>query len=415
MSDTHNLIIPEKEKINELYTSYIPLLKEILTNIEENLKSTIHLSSMPTYKSRIKSFNSYYKKILRQKPDQTEQTEKLVTLTDLIGIRVICAFLEDLSEVEQQVKSAYDIVEIERKGEDLNFKEFGYESIHILIKIPSDCLPTVNTDLPLPEDLVCEIQIRTILQDAWSEVEHELVYKAEFNPFDKPLRRKLASMNASLTLSDIIFQEIRDYQKKLQGELAFRSNNFYEKADKLSVEKLGYVPEIEPLEEAQYTKKTIDDLVLEALHAHNTGNLVQAIKIYTQIVKSQPSPNNIVMSVILKHRGMAYFAQNDYEKAYSDFVESVKYDPKSFKSYYYQGIVLSVQNKNQQAIECFTKSLELNNFQSHVYYRRALSYFNLKEYQLSLIDLDNAAKLGLNNDECSLLRSKLVSKFDMGM
>ncbi len=415
MSDTHNLIIPEKEKINKLYTSYIPLLKEILSNIEENLKATIHLSSMPTYKSRIKSFNSYYKKILRQKPDQTEQTEKLVTLTDLMGIRVICAFLEDLSEVEQQVKSAYDIVEIERKGEDLNFKEFGYESIHILIKIPSDCLPTVNTDLPLPEDLVCEIQIRTILQDAWSEVEHELVYKAEFNPFDKPLRRKLASMNASLTLSDIIFQEIRDYQKKLQGELAFRSNNFYEKADKLSVEKLGYVPEIEPLEEAQYTKKTIDDLVLEALHAHNTGNLVQAIKIYTQIVNCQPTPNNIVMSVILKHRGMAYFAQNDYEKAYSDFVQSVKYDPSSFKSYYYQGIVLGVQNKNQQAIECFTKSLELDKFQSHVYYRRALSYFNLKEYQLSLTDLDNAGKLGLDNDECRLLRSKLVAKFDMGM
>ena len=48
------------------------------------------------------------------------------------------------------------------------------------------------------------------------------IYKIEFNPFDIPLRRKLASLNAMLSLADITFQEIRDYQNKLQKELEDR-------------------------------------------------------------------------------------------------------------------------------------------------------------------------------------------------
>ena len=77
--------------------------------------------------------------------------------------------------------------------------------------------------------MVCEIQLCTILQDAWSEVEHELVYKTNFNPFDEPLKRKLAALNATLNLSDTLFQEIRDYQRLLQSELNKRRESFIEK------------------------------------------------------------------------------------------------------------------------------------------------------------------------------------------
>ncbi len=104
------------------------------------------------------------------------------------------------------------------------FKEFGYESIHILIEVPADILSRFQ----LAESLVCEIQVCTILQDAWAEVEHELVYKANFSPFDESLKRKLAALNATLTLSDTLFQEIRDYQRLLQSELKRRRETFIE-------------------------------------------------------------------------------------------------------------------------------------------------------------------------------------------
>ena len=54
------------------------------------------------------------------------------------------------------------------------------------------------------------------MQDAWAEVEHELVYKSDITLPNQSIRRKLASLNATLTLSDLIFQEIRDYQKEIR-------------------------------------------------------------------------------------------------------------------------------------------------------------------------------------------------------
>ncbi|MBQ5400107.1 MAG: tetratricopeptide repeat protein [Treponema sp.] len=408
-----NIKLPNKVEIKNLYESYFDTFGEILSKIEARLKKVIQIQSLPTYKSRIKSFKSYYKKILRQKPDEAAKPGTLATLTDMIGIRVICAFIEDLSVVQKILLDNFDVREVEKKGAEQSFREFGYESVHVLISIPEDCLPVEHVK-PLPENLVCEIQIRTILQDAWAEVEHELVYKSDFNPFDKPLRRKLASINASLSLADTIFQEIRDYQNKLQNELGSRRNTFYEKADELTDVVNGkntIAPS--PFAFASNRNDSIDDLVLQALHEHNQGNFDRAIEIYTRIVDSNPKPPDVVLGVIYKHRGMAYFAQSDYENALSDFRSSVENDPRGFRSLYYQGIVLSITGNDSEAVGCFDRSLEIDRFQSHVYYRRSLSYYNLGDYVKAMDDINSAINLGLDDEHVKALRLKIVKKFDM--
>lgn len=409
--------LPSKNNIKETYESYKPILSEIMLNIENKLKSSLNLSSNPTYKSRVKSFNSYYRKVLRLKGEEAEK-HSFVELTDMMGIRVICAFLEDLSEVESQIKEHFDVREVEYKGAQQSFREFGYESIHVLVAIPQDCMPK-KCELPLPKSLVCEIQIRTILQDAWAEVEHELIYKSEFSPFDMPLRRKLASMNASLSLADIIFQEIRDYQKKLQGEVEARRTSFYEKADELTLGTTGHsIENLEPKNIGRvspYVQGTIDDLILEAIQAHNHGELDKAIEIYTIIITSEPKPPAAVLAVIHKHRGMAYFAQNNYQSSLEDFQSSVMYDASGFRAYYYIGIVLSIMNKHKEAIEAFSESIRINEYQSHAHFRRAVSYFKIGEYENSLKDLTSAQSLGLNDSETENLHTKLMEKFGMKM
>ena len=408
--------IPARVSIKKTYESYIDILEEIMVAIRLKLINNLKLSSQPTYKSRIKSFNSYYKKVLRQHPEEAATSNSLVCLTDMMGIRIICTFLEDIEIVLAQIKEMFDIYEIEVKGAQQSFKEFGYESVHVLVKIPKDCVPeNLPEDKKLPDELVCEIQIRTILQDAWAEVEHELIYKTEFTPFDMPLRRKLASMNASLSLADIIFQEIRDYQKNLQSEMTMRRRSFYEKADELTINekserKNELFEKINP-----YVQGTIDELLLQAIKAHNAGDLDNAILIYTKIIESKPAPNNIVLSVIHKHRGMAYFSKNDYENALVDFRLSFEYDNKSFRSIYYEGIVYSIQKQYEKAVECFTKSLEINEYQSHTFYRRALAYYELQEYENSMNDTIAAQKLGLEEPGLEALHSKLIEKFDMNM
>ncbi len=412
-----NELTPNRHIIEENYKKYQNLFNSILENIESKLKSCIKLVSAPTYKARIKSFSSYYKKILRNKPKLAIHSKKLITLTDMIGIRVICPFLEDLQTVQKIIEKNFDVVEVEIKGAEQSFREFGYESVHVLVKIPKKCLPKDNF-LEIPDDLVCEIQIRTILQDAWAEVEHELVYKSEFNPFDKPLRRKLASINASLCLADMIFQEIRDYQNRLQQELGTRRNTFYEKADQLTEKDRTLFPaekENQNLYAASSSEnsESIDDLVLKALHEHNSENFEEAIEIYTKILNQKDKIGKTVASVIFKHRGMANFASNNYEDAIKDFNECINLDSKAFKAYYYLGIVYSVLNEHDKAIDCYNKSLELDAFQSHVYYRRALSLYYIGNYENSMKDIGNAENLGLADEDIKNLKANLLKKFGM--
>ena len=90
-------IILSKSEIRKKYESYSEYFNEIMGNIIQILHDKVKLMSQPTYKCRVKSFNSYYKKLLRLKQKEIAQSKSLVYLTDMMGIRMICAFLEDIN------------------------------------------------------------------------------------------------------------------------------------------------------------------------------------------------------------------------------------------------------------------------------------------------------------------------------
>lgn len=413
--NTKNLV--SKEQIRTNYEAYTEYFHEIMGKVIERLQKNVKLMTPPTYKSRVKSFNSYYRKVLRLKPEQIEEDRDLIYLTDMMGIRMVCAFLEDINIAVNQITQLFEIKEVEVKGAEKKFSEFGYESTHVLLKIPEEFIPELTGKFeglkPVSDELVCEIQIRTILQDAWAEVEHELIYKTEFNPFDIPLRRKLASINASLTLADITFQEIRDYQNKLNSELDKRRRSFYNMADNLLNEKMPEKKDISRV--TPFVQGTIDDMLLRAISAHNDGRLEEAVEIYTRIIEAVPDKTGNIPAVIHKHRGMAYFAMNKLEEAIQDFEDSINADPKAFRSYYYKGIVCSVMKKYEEAVDAYSHSLELNEFQCHTNLRRAMAYYELGEYEKAMNDLDVAIKFGMKPEEYKPLQDKLVKKFGMNM
>ncbi len=405
--------LPNREHLERQYAEYMPSFETLLERLDAHLKSCINVPSA-NFKGRVKGFNSYYRKLLRTMSADGANNDGFPVITDIIGVRIVCAFLQDLLQVEKNLQECFTVLEVERKGADRTFREFGYESTHILLAIPQD----LRKDLDLPKGLIFEIQVRTILQDAWAEVEHELVYKSEFSPFDLPLKRKLASINASLSLADIIFQEIRDYQNKLNRELDKRRGSFYHKADILS--DLNLATETEEKRDIQselgttsspYVPGTIDDMILDAIEAHNNGNLERASMIYTRIIEAKP--NDTVLSVIYKHRGMAYFAQSQYDKALEDFRKSAESKPDSFRAYYYIGIVLSMMGREEETVENFSKSLELNPYQAYVYFRRAQAYYHLGMYTDALTDLDKAVSLGYNKEDEKKLRLLIASKLDL--
>jgi putative GTP pyrophosphokinase len=370
---------------------------------------TASLSSRPTVKARAKDFTSFFKKYIRiLKTSPAESGPPLIT--DLMGIRIVCPFIEDISTVENLIKRNFQVVEVERKGH-YTFKEFGYESTHLLIKIPDDIIAKRGKT----DSDVAEIQIRTILQDAWAEVEHELVYKAEFTPFDAPMKRKLAAVNASLSLADIIFQEIRTYQRQLNGELGKRRESFFQKIEESTDGLLFSEDQIKKAESAPPSplpdSGSIDDLLLNALYAHNKNRFDEAITFYSRILEL--NPDDSIRSLIYKHRGMAYFAQSKYHEAIDDFGQALDLDDKSYKAAYYRGVVRSVLKEYSNAIDDFTLSLTVNPYQSFCLFRRGQAYFHIGDYPQALADCEASLAMEPENDTVSKFKDLLRDKLKM--
>ncbi len=392
------LKIPNRSEIEKKYRTKIPVNKKVLNMFQVLIKDELEQIGLhPTIKSRVKTFDSYYSKILRLLSKQVNKKE-VIEIYDVIGLRIVCPFLDDLQKVENHVKQKYDVVRIECKGSEHSFREFGYKSTHFLINVPKEMLVQCKTAGPL----LCEIQLLSILQDAWSEVEHELIYKTDFSPFDEPMKRKLAALNANLSLSDTLFQEIRDYQRKLQTELHKRRESFMDKVQKPAAISTLIIKQENNYSDSNAEKikgsndydlagKSVDDLLVDALAAHNAGELKKAIVIYSSIL-ARDFPEHI-KSIIHIHRGMAFFAESCYKHALKDFTVSLELSPDNHRAFYYRGLTHEVEQNHQCALEDFNACIEINPYQFEPFYCRAQLYVLMKDYTNALSDCEQALKI----------------------
>jgi putative GTP pyrophosphokinase len=379
-----------------------------LRDIERRLEKIFASRSCnPTIKIRTKSFPSYYRKYFFQLKSGIAKP----VINDLMGVRLVCPFIEDTVLTEKLVKEHFDVVEVERKGH-YTFKEFGYESTHLLIKIPPD-ISRVRGETGCD---VIEIQVRSILQDAWAEVEHEIFYKAEFNPVDTPMKRKLSALNASLSLADIVFQEIRDYQKKLSGRLGKRRETFYQKIEEATDALLFSDMSAQKTPQSSTSvidldNASIDDLLLNALTAHNENRFEDAITVYSRILELKPEER--ICSLIYKHRGMTYFAQSRYHEAIADFSEALAMDPGSYRVAYYRGVVYAVLQKYFEAIEDFSLSLKINPYQAFCLFRRGQAYFHVGDYPQALSDCEESLSMDPDKDAVKKFRALVQDKLKL--
>ncbi|WP_373400072.1 hypothetical protein V8V91_10910 [Algoriphagus halophilus] len=149
--------------------------------------------------------------------------ESLNDVTDLVGLRVVTTYEDEIPFIIKQFEEAF---EIDEKNTNTNAakseSEFGYASFHIVISNAK--IESFKSHEKRFADLKAEIQVRTILQHAWAEISHKIDYKAK----DKPgtvYRRKLFRVAALLELADQEFGTIREEIIKSQKELVPRKVN----------------------------------------------------------------------------------------------------------------------------------------------------------------------------------------------
>ena len=418
---------PVKNAFRLEYNKHAKVRRLVVGDLKKRVeKILVNLHSSPTVSERIKSFDSYYKKYLRFKGQG-----KTPQIMDIIGLRIISPFHEDIKKIEKLIDGHFEIVENEVKSHD-SFSEFAYESIHLLIKIPQDIIAKRGN----PGAEIAEIQIRTILQDAWAEVEHQLAYKANTSSFDEPMRHKLAAVNASLYLADIVFQELRSHQRRLTGELNKRRESIHLKIEremdepfferekppqksKPPVHDIAANPvSAEPVDPLVYDtgldlvssdNMSIDNLLVNALTAHNQERFDEAITLYTQILELHPDKN--ACAIVHNHRGMAYFACSRYSEAIDDFTRVLENDKNSYKAAYYRGVVRAINKQHAQAIDDYSLSLSIEPYQTFCLLRRGQAYYHIGDYPQALSDCEKSLALDPENEAAvnfiNMLREKL--------
>jgi ppGpp synthetase/RelA/SpoT-type nucleotidyltranferase len=191
------------EKKKTKYKRLVHLVSLILNSALD--KNNIKIHSMT---QRVKEYSSFLEKVERKR-----YKDPFSQCTDLAGCRIICLFLSQVEEIKKIIQQEFEVIEVTNKRTAKKYDQFGYLSLHMLVKIPKNRAKfTEFTDL---EELVCEIQIRTILQEAWAEIEHYLNYKSAKQEKNKELLRKIFSLAGMFEVADSTFEEIHENFSKL--------------------------------------------------------------------------------------------------------------------------------------------------------------------------------------------------------
>jgi len=162
-------VIQEFDTIMTYYRCAIMEAETKLKVLNEEFSVQYDRNPISTIKTRLKKLDSIKEKLDRDGyPFTVESMEK--NLNDIAGIRVICAFPDDVYLVADALLKQDDVILLSRKDYIANPKPNGYRSLHLIVTIPVFFANEKKL-------MKVEIQLRTISMDSWASLEHQLRYK----------------------------------------------------------------------------------------------------------------------------------------------------------------------------------------------------------------------------------------------
>lgn len=158
--------------------------------------------------ARTKSVDSFAMKANRRAPDGTPMySDPLVEITDQVGLRVITYLREDVDAVANLLAEEMRLLDDQDMGlQTARQGRWGYASRHLLFGIGGEQYPA-------------SIQVRTVLQHAWAEFEHDVRYKGSI-PAEhvSELDRRFTLAAGLLELADREFTEIRERLRQTMSD-----------------------------------------------------------------------------------------------------------------------------------------------------------------------------------------------------
>lgn len=241
LRDNHALVLPKADRMKDA------LLAE-LGHAVDSLGITLGVP----LEGRTKTWTSFEEKLARK----SLTIESASDLDDLIGIRIILLFRQDIQEVDKLIHNTLNVIRVEDVSQRMTDSQFGYQSQHYIADLPKTWLAIPRyTDLT---GLRVEIQLRTLAQHIWAAASHKLQYKHEAS-VPLPLRRSIYRASALLETVDLEFERL------LQERSTYVKNETEDATptEKLNVDLLkSILSEILPAENKRRSEN-YDDLLVD--------------------------------------------------------------------------------------------------------------------------------------------------------
>jgi ppGpp synthetase/RelA/SpoT-type nucleotidyltranferase len=185
-----------------IYGSYLPELEMVMRELQESvdklreeIREETGMDPVEHCLARIKSEESMREKCRRKMlPEDTEAA--LTQIYDAVGLRVVCAFIDDIYRIRDHLVQQSGTEVVEEKDYIRNVKPNGYRSYHMILRIHGK--------------FYAEVQLRTISMDTWAALEHHLRYKKQLGGNTSLIESELKRCADELASTDLSMQTIRD-------------------------------------------------------------------------------------------------------------------------------------------------------------------------------------------------------------
>lgn len=195
-----------------IYGEYAQYLPKILQEITDPIIAANITSKKETgfklyehFISRIKESDSMREKCRRKNLPETSQSA-LKEIRDSIGIRIICGFVDDIYKTIDVIKDIPGVSIYNEKDYILNAKPNGYRSYHLILEVETEFPDVLGNERGT---YFVEVQLRTIAQDSWASLEHQMKYKHDIKNLEM-ITRELKRCADELASCDLTMQTIRN-------------------------------------------------------------------------------------------------------------------------------------------------------------------------------------------------------------
>ncbi|MEV6287896.1 (p)ppGpp synthetase [Kribbella sp. NPDC051770] len=202
------------ERMHQQYVGGARKLESLINELIGEEEGINYLSAT----ARAKDPDSFLSKASKPRPGEPARPkydDPLNQITDLVAARIITFLVEAVDRVCEVIEAEFEIVEHTDMGAHTRAQGvFGYASKHYLVRLNAH-----RRELPeyaVLRNLVMEIQVRTAVQHAWAEFEHDIRYKLDIPPDRKPeFDRRFLLAAALMELADNEFTEIDRLYREL--------------------------------------------------------------------------------------------------------------------------------------------------------------------------------------------------------